>query len=147
MSTLRATPSLRERFWAKVDKTATCWLWVAGKDSKGYGTFWIGDATRGAHRVSYELTHGTIPAGLELDHLCRVRNCVNPDHLEPVTHIVNTRRSPFVISTVNSTKTHCLRGHLFDEANTYITPRGTRNCRECKRAAGRVWERTRRAKP
>jgi hypothetical protein len=81
------------RFWRKVNKTETCWLWTAGKAYWGYG--WFGVAHRTpvlAHRYSWELANGPVPEGLELDHLCRVTACVNPAHLEPVTHAENVRR-------------------------------------------------------
>lgn len=81
-----------ERFWLKVDKTQTCWLWTARLDKDGYGQFQRnGDAQR-AHRIAYEWEHGPVPAGLQLDHLCRVKNCVRPDHLELVTVQENIRR-------------------------------------------------------
>jgi len=91
----RATrgPSPFERFDAKVQRTATCWLWIGATNQKGYGTFWSGDVRTGAHRWSYEYHVGPIPVGLEIDHLCRVRHCVNPAHLEAVTHAENLRRA------------------------------------------------------
>lgn len=92
------TGPLSVRFWTMVDKSAGasgCWLWTGKKGSKGYGLVHV-DAKAGtqqqAHRAAYELTIGTIPEGLELDHLCRVRPCVNPAHLEPVTRAENMRR-------------------------------------------------------
>ncbi len=78
-------------FFAKVEFTDACWLWTASTDWYGYGWFWVG-APRRAHRVCYEWLVGPIPAGLELDHLCRVPACVRPEHLEPVTHAENVRR-------------------------------------------------------
>jgi hypothetical protein len=120
---------VRDRFMEKVDKTETCWLWRAFIEPKGYGRF----RQKLAHRVSYEMHVGPIPDGLTLDHLCRVRHCVNPAHLEPVTAAENTRRGK------EATKTHCKHGHLFDEANTiHIVDRakgGKRACRTCARAA------------
>jgi hypothetical protein len=85
-----------ERFWAKVDKTDTCWLWTGYVHPKGYGRFYPGGG-RGtqivyAHRFSFELAHGPMPEGMEADHLCRVRHCVNPEHLEAVTRRVNLDR-------------------------------------------------------
>ena len=85
-----------ERFWPKVDKTETCWIWIGAIGTGGYGNFWVGpdrlsDRMR-AHRFAYESMVGPIPEGLDLDHLCRNRACVNPAHLEPVTRRVNLRR-------------------------------------------------------
>ena len=84
--------SISERFWEKVDKTATCWLWRASIRNHGYGRIKVNGRAEQAHRVAYELLVGPIPEGLTLDHLCRVRLCVNPAHLEPVTQKVNIRR-------------------------------------------------------
>ena len=75
-------------FWGQVDKTDSCWLWTGHLDRNGYGK--VGN--RLAHRMAYTMVKGVIPEGLSLDHLCRVHNCVNPDHLEPVTHAENVRR-------------------------------------------------------
>lgn len=79
-------------FWAKVEKTSTCWLWTAGRTTGGYGQCYS-PAKGYAHRTAYELLVGAIPYGMTLDHLCRVRHCVNPAHLEPVTSAENTRRA------------------------------------------------------
>jgi hypothetical protein len=85
--------SLADRFWSKVDRSGPCWLWTGGTSNAGYGHFHPTKRQgKGAHRVAYELVRGPIPEGLELDHLCRVVTCVNPDHLEPVTHAENMRR-------------------------------------------------------
>ncbi len=81
-----------ERFWAKVEKTDGCWLWTGAENGRGYGTFWSEGMVVRAHRWAYGHLAGPIPDGLDLDHLCRVKSCVNPDHLEPVTHRVNVRR-------------------------------------------------------
>jgi hypothetical protein len=78
------------RFLAKVDKADECWLWTARKNYKGYGMFRLGSRVPYAHRVAYEHYVGPIPEGLQLDHICRVRHCVNPDHLEPVTNAETT---------------------------------------------------------
>lgn len=124
-----STP-MPERFWTKVAKAAPndCWLWTARQNGKGYGMF--GNAC--AHRVSYELIIGPIPLGLQIDHLCRVRACVNPAHLEPVTPAENTRRALALI-------THCPQGHAYNVANTYWrTNTAGRKCRVC-RACGLAW--------
>jgi HNH endonuclease len=133
------TRPLEERLWTRIDKTDGCWLWK-GHLSNGYGC--IGEGGRKGrdllvHRVVYELLRGPIPHGLELDHLCRDRACCNPDHLEPVPHRENSRRSP----TIGRWKRpdHCRNGHPFDEANTYWTREDGRACRQCKRdSAARI---------
>jgi hypothetical protein len=130
--------SAEERFWKRIDKTDTCWLWRPPLTPAGYGQFFPTKGTRMlAHRFAYELLVGPIPQGLTLDHLCRVRNCVNPEHLEPVTIGVNGRRgnSPWAI---NARKTHCPKGHEYDEANTYVSPQGRRLCRACHREYQRI---------
>jgi hypothetical protein len=115
------------RFWSKVEKTPGCWIWTGALTEEGYGLLGIGGTkNRLAHRWSYERFVGPIPEGLQLDHLCRVRNCVNPEHLEPVTAGENARRSP--LTCVN--KTHCPHGHAYDETNTQWVL--VRMCRACK---------------
>ncbi len=131
-----------DRFWAKVQKTETCWLWTGAK-SRGYGYFNIGDHQDLAHRVAYRWLVGPIAAGTEIDHLCRVKNCVRPDHLEAVTHKLNLRRSDEVTGK-RSARTHCPQGHPYDEANTHRSADGRRHCLICRRANQ---TRTRAAKP
>lgn len=122
------------RFWAKVNKTADCWVWTASTYPNGYGIFSIGHGVlSAAHRVAYQLVIGPIPDGLELDHLCRNHLCVNPCHLEPVTHRENTLRGRSQ-SALNAKVTHCPKGHSYDETNTGIRPKGERSCRACDRA-------------
>ena len=116
--------TLEERFWRKVKKTDNCWLWLGFKNREGYGMFYLGNTTT-AHRVSYMIKHGSIPEGLHIDHLCRVRNCVNPDHLEAVTPSVNVKRGG------NSIKTHCIHGHPLSGENLKVYE-GKRKCRTCK---------------
>ena len=113
-----------------------CWLWTGSTRGAGYADFRVGGKNRLAHRVSYEATFGPIPDGLTLDHKCRVRCCVNPHHLEPVTQRVNTLRgiSP---SAKNAAKIQCDQGH--DLAFAYITPAGGRTCRVCQAATARAY--------
>ena len=107
-----------------------CWIWRWYVHSSGYGMLRSGGKARYAHRVVYEQLRGPVPEGLELDHLCRVRRCVNPDHLEPVTRSENLRRSPITFAGRNARKTHCIRGHEFTPENTLMTRNG-RNCITC----------------
>lgn len=106
-----------------------CWIWQGATSSKGYGRVRVAGKVEFAHRVSYRLHIGEIPDGLELDHLCRVRNCIRPDHLEPVTHRENMERG--TMWDARRAITHCPRGHAYDEANTAII-RGCRRCRRCQ---------------
>lgn len=127
--------SLSEHFIARVmpEPMSGCWFWTSSIDSKGYGRYYSKGKRHRAHRFAYQAIHGPIPAGLELDHLCRVRSCVNPTHLEAVTHRENARRSPVIGKTwrIKAEATHCIRGHRFDAANTYVRDNGTRHCRAC----------------
>src|SRR5690349_13953623 len=123
------------RFWAKValPDGNGCMLWLASRWAVGYGRFGLSGSSVRAHRVSYQLAHGSIPDGLVLDHLCRVRHCVAPEHLEAVTVGENTRRG-IGPGAHNSEKTHCPQEHPYGEANLYVTPRGDRRCRTCAEA-------------
>ena len=122
------TPNIAERFWTKVYFTDTCWLWTAA-NSGGYGQFSVSGHWQPAHRWAYEFCIGPIPDGLEIDHLCLTAACVYPWHLEPVTHLENVRRGR--AGQWERDKTHCPQGHPYDEANTIVRPRGSRECRTC----------------
>lgn len=132
-------PRLPERFWEKVyeNETTGCWEWKAAGDDQGYGRFGIGRTVHLAHRVAYEALVGPIPAGLVTDHLCRNPACVNPAHIEPVTHRENSRRGTGWGGRMGragrlAARTHCIHGHEFTDDNTYTHPkRGTRECRAC----------------
>lgn len=115
--------------WVAVDE---CLIWTANVNSQGYGLFWLKDRKVLAHRLAYEMATGPIPDGLTIDHLCRTTRCVCPSHLEAVTHRENVRRgtSPAAIA---GQRASCARGHVYDDANTYITRRGGRDCRACHR--------------
>lgn len=123
------------RFWAKValPDANGCMLWLAGLTHNGYGRLSMSGRLKRAHRISYELAYGPIPAGLVIDHLCRVRHCVAPDHLELVTHAENTLRG-LGPPAINARKTHCLKGHEFTPDNLYPARAGERRCRTCSLA-------------
>lgn len=128
---------LLTRFFSKIkiDPNVTwngtpCWLWTASTDKNGYTRFFFLAQCRAAHIVSYWLFVGATPKGLELDHLCRRRHCVNPTHLDAVTHYVNVVERGIGLSAINAKKTHCKRGHEFTPENT-IPYRGNRLCRTC----------------
>lgn len=124
-----------DKFMGYVSKqTNGCWDWCGTISKKGYGVFWNGTKLVAAHRYSYEKVKCKIPDGLQIDHLCRNRRCVNPDHLEVVTLQENVARgmvSDFARDKQVS-KTHCKHGHPYNGKNTYIRPdRGTRECKRC----------------
>lgn len=110
-----------------------CWLWIGSSWQSGYGQWKIGRKLKRAHRVVYETLVGPIPDGLEPDHVCRVRCCGNPAHLELVTSRENTLRGNGPTAQ-NARKTHCLRGHPFAGDNLYVGPDGERGCRICMRS-------------
>ena len=107
-----------------------CWLWLGVIKNNGYGTLGVKRGqkwmTQHAHRVSYEVAHGSIPAGADLDHKCRNRACVNPQHLEPVSRSVNLSRSPLMRRSM-ARKTQCPKGHPYSGINN----RGQRICHHC----------------
>lgn len=106
-----------------------CWLWLGGISDRGYGIANYNKKRFKAHRFVYQTLVGEIKEGLCLDHLCRVRSCVNPKHLEQVTFQENVSRG-LNFTAINAAKTHCIRGHEYNLENTYIL-RGGRYCRKC----------------
>lgn len=128
--------TMEERFWYRVEPepNSGCWLWNGATSSAGYGQISFPRTKRlmFAHRFAFELLAGPIPAGTELDHLCRVPSCVNPAHLEPVTHRVNMLRGNHPMAIAIRTGL-CKRGHDLSLAS--ITRRGTRRCKLCRRTA------------
>lgn len=133
---------LDDRFWSKVE-VADCWQWL-GALNKGYGQFYHQGAMRRAHRLVWEELVGPIPLDLQIDHLCRNRSCVNPDHMELVTSRENTRRTPYR-PRVNGAKTHCKRGHplsgpnlLISNPNLLISNAGFRVCLACRELHSRM---------
>lgn len=126
-----------ERFWPNVQPTGFCWLWTAGQNGAGYGSFSFEGRDSLAHRVAYELLVGPIPEGLVLDHLCRITLCVNPDHLDPVTQAVNMERGR--VRAAKRAITHCPSGHEYAGRNLYTPPAGGRYCRTCINERGRAY--------
>lgn len=150
---------LREaRFWGRVEPTGFCWLWTAGKTKDGYGIMSWAKTTWTAHKISHTLLVGEVPAGMQIDHLCNVRNCVNPDHLEIVTKRENARRMVerrgWVHGGVKYEKkpreqwkvppkrenlldwTHCKKGHKLSEVGIYTNNKADGKvahfCKMCK---------------
>ena len=131
-------PSTAQRFWAKVDRSGgpdACWPWTASKRENGYGQYTVSGKNWLPHRYAYTEVIGPIPEGMDLDHLCRNPACVNPAHLEPVTHRENVLRSDNFAAHY-ATQTRCKHGHELTPENIYLW-RGTRYCRECRRSRRR----------
>ncbi len=127
------------RFQAKwrLDETTGCHVWTATTVGGAYGLFYVNERKRQilAHRFAYERSKGPIPVGLHIDHLCRNKSCVNPEHLEAVTHQENHRR------VVWKVKTHCKRGHALTGDNVYVRPKDKgRRCKACDRLSSKAWQ-------
>lgn len=120
-----------ESIWAKVTKTDSCWLWNGRMTPDGYGRrSWRGKEVS-VHKIVYSLLVADVPQGLVIDHLCRTRSCVNPEHMEIVTNRENVLRG-IGIPAINKRKTHCKRGHELNEVNSRIDKRGGRYCELCR---------------
>lgn len=134
------TPRQDEKFWKRVDASGDCWEWIGVIDRGGYGTFSLGATTgsRLAHRVVWGVLAGYLSTDLEVDHLCFNRRCVNPDHLEPVTHEENQRRKRWNPWLNKTYRTRCPQGHAYDVENTRIRANGTRTCRACENQRARA---------
>ena len=144
----RQSPTTQGRFWAGLDKGGElfngqpCWLWLGPVDKDGYGRLYTHQTTdrkvvmQRVHRFAWELFYGPMSEGLQIDHLCRNRRCVNPTHLEPVTCKVNIRRGMTgKLNNHQTRKTCCPRGHPYDRVNGTS---GARYCRACQNAAARA---------
>lgn len=135
------TKSQLDRFINRFKATDSCWLWMKTKFTSGYGRFKANGKDGVAHRFSYINFKGPILPGLELDHLCRNRACVNPAHLEPVTHRENEIRGNTVISA-NFYKTHCVNGHELKGVNVFIRSNGNRRCQRCEYDRQKIYRNT-----
>lgn len=132
----RANPM--ERFCLCVEtRPDGCWFWLGAPNAAGYGTLKVDGQTVAAHRFAYEWLIGPIPDGLQLDHLCRVRRCVNPTHLEPVTSRDNSLRGD-TLAARQSAQTHCIHGHALSGDNLRFNG-GKRVCRTCNAQRARKW--------
>lgn len=133
-------------FFSNIDYTDSCWLWQGALDKDGYGHFTPYRKRKSSHRYSYEIMVDDIPEGLVIDHLCRVRNCVNPNHLEAVSSLTNILRG-YGAAAINRRKAECINGHDLKGDNLYIQKKtNKRFCRACDRRRGAEYERRKRFK-
>ena len=119
-----------ERIMARSVKQGECLVWTGSTQPTGYGQAWNGNRPEQTHRIVYRHVHGEIPSGLEIDHICKNRTCVNPDHLRAVTHRENMMNSDTVMRE-NADKVFCKRGHELSGSNLRIDRKGGRICRKC----------------
>lgn len=135
--TLTVIRDLPARFWRNVDTSGACWLWLTPR-ADGYGRVQIGWVRRRAHVWAWEAVNGPVPEGLVLDHLCRQRACVRPEHLRPVTPRENTMApGSLAVAKAHAERTHCPHGHAYTTENT-IRRDGKRRCRTCVNAQRRA---------
>lgn len=132
-------PRLRSKICVNSD--TGCWEWTASRKPEGYGQCTVRRKLRYAHRYVYETLVGPIPEGYQLDHLCRIRHCVNPEHLEPVTPQVNTLRGESLLAE-QARRTHCPQGHEYTPENTYTSSTNHRQCRTCVRVKVAEYQRS-----
>lgn len=133
MGTSLITEKQKKAFYSKIkiNEETGCWKWIGALSSGGYGDISINGRTLRAHRLSFLLHKGDLIKGLTLDHLCRNRSCVNPEHLEQVTYQENILRGEGICA-INSRKTHCKNGHPLSGKNLHIRPNKGRDCKICK---------------
>lgn len=142
MNDARVVSGLSDRFWSKVDIRSAdqCWMWLRPLDRDGYGQFWMDGTSRRAHRVACEIQSGErVHDGLVIDHVCRNRACVNPNHLRAVTNRDNLLApGSLTFQAKNASKTHCPKGHPYSGANLKVKKCGRRRCRACTREDARA---------
>lgn len=128
-------PTVMERIFSRFEIHQNgCWIWTGTLNNMGYAEIKVNRRNKFAHRVLYEAEIGPIPEGLELDHLCRTPSCINPSHLEPVTHAENMRRGTIASKARDrqKSKTHCPNGHEYTDANTLVYHTDWRQCKQCR---------------